>query len=171
VQFRCLLRYSSPLLTRSLAATAAAGTPCTPGKRPRSPLKDAHLLLLGPGAAEGSDDAAVDNVRAQKRYLSEVCSPGRPIRAVLGFGATDAGVGSHWQAMASGLSRLNMRLSEEATSPAPAHGMDTGGDSALSEGAASPSGQDGFAGFSTPRLRTRTRRRSATLAGVPSFVL
>ena len=50
---------------------AASGSPCTPGKRPRSPLKDAQLLFMGGGAAEGSDDAAVDNVRGQKRYLSE----------------------------------------------------------------------------------------------------
>ncbi len=68
--------------------------------------------------------------------------------------------------MATGLSRLNMRLSEEATSPARSQGMDTDGDSTAAEGAASPSGQDAFAGFSTPRLRTR--RRSTTLAGVLS---
>ena len=50
-------------------ACAASASPCTPGKRPRSPLKDAQLLF---GTSESSDDAAVDNVRAQKRYLSEV---------------------------------------------------------------------------------------------------
>ena len=54
---------------KQACACAASASPCTPGKRPRSPLKDAQLLF---GTSESSDDAAVDNVRAQKRYLSEV---------------------------------------------------------------------------------------------------
>ncbi|KAK9821712.1 hypothetical protein WJX81_001313 [Elliptochloris bilobata] len=92
------------------------------------------------GTSESGDDAAVDNVRAQKRYLSEV--------------------------MATGLSRLNMKLADDAATPTSLHGMDTDAASGASGGAMSPTMSECFSAYGTPGVHSRKRSvRHAAISG------
>ena len=71
--------------------------------------------------------------------------------------------------MAVGLSRLNMKLADDAASPSWPRGMDTVPD--CCGGAASPTASESFSTYATPspHSRKRSARRAALSGGCPSL--